>query len=104
MKKLLFTLALLVSFSSFGQTADEYLSKEYYEGIKEMIEIRGKQISENLYGGTYQVERVDNSYATIVVLNTETGVMKSYLTQTIGGIPQWAENPNGYLPETTFTH
>ena len=57
-----------------------------------------------LTGGTYQVERVDNGYATIVVLNTETGVMKSYLTQTIGGIPQWAENPNGYLPETTFTH
>ncbi|MDA9030187.1 hypothetical protein N9H59_03705 [Flavobacteriaceae bacterium] len=57
-----------------------------------------------LTGGTYQVERVDNSYATIVVLNTETGVMKSYLIQTIGGIPQWAENPNGYLPETTFTH
>jgi|SaaInlStandDraft_1057018.scaffolds.fasta_scaffold48920_2 hypothetical protein len=56
MKKLILLSALLVSFSSFGQAPDEYLSKEYYEGIKEMIEIRGKQISENLYGGQHFVD------------------------------------------------
>jgi len=56
MKNILYILALLVSLSSFGQTADEYLSKEYFKGIKGMIEIRGKQISEDLYDGQHFVD------------------------------------------------
>ena len=48
MKNILYTLALIVSLSSFGQTADEYLSKEYFKGLKGMIEVRGKQIDEYL--------------------------------------------------------
>ena len=54
-----------------------------------------------LTGGTYQVEHL--SGFTIVVLNSETGVMKTYQNQTIGGISQWAEYPDGF-PEITFTH
>ena len=57
-----------------------------------------------LTGGTYQVEHIDDNGYYIVVLNTETGVMKTYIRQTIGGINQWAENPDGNLPEITFTH
>ena len=48
MKNILYSLALLVSFSSFGQTADEYLSKEYFKGLKGMIEVRGKKIDDYL--------------------------------------------------------
>jgi len=33
MKNLLFTLALLISFSSFGQTAEEYLDRGYAYGL-----------------------------------------------------------------------
>jgi len=57
-----------------------------------------------LTGGTYQVEHVDDNGYAIVVLNTETGVMKTYFRQSIGGISQWAESTEGNLPEITFTH
>ena len=59
-----------------------------------------------LTGGTYQVESImgNSTYERIVVLNTETGVMKTYYRQSIGGISQWAEFSNGTLPEITFTH
>jgi len=57
-----------------------------------------------LTGGTYQVEHVDDNGTYIVVLNTENGVMKTYYRQSIGGIAQWAELPNGALLEITFTH
>ena len=57
--------------------------------------------------GKYQVEHVDDvgqySGQYIVVLNTENGVMKTYLAQNIGGISQWAEI-GGAFPEITFTH
>ena len=55
MKNILFTLALLISFSSFGQEENEYLSKEYYEGIKGMVEIRGIKVDDFLYGGKHTV-------------------------------------------------
>ena len=57
-----------------------------------------------LTGGTYQVEHVDDNGFAIAVLNTETGVMKTYFVQNIDGISQWAESPIGALPEITFTH
>ena len=55
MKNLIYILALLVSFSSFGQEENEYLSKEYYEGIKGMVEIRGIKVDDFLYGGKHTV-------------------------------------------------
>ena len=57
-----------------------------------------------LTGGTYQVSTVNGNNFTIVVLNSETGVMKTYSAQNIGGISQWAESSIGALPEITFTH
>tara|TARA_B110000259_G_C13736434_1_gene290689 strand:+ start:22 stop:468 length:447 start_codon:yes stop_codon:yes gene_type:complete len=42
MKKILFTLALLISFSSFGQEQTEFLSKEYLKETNGMFEVRGK--------------------------------------------------------------
>ena len=73
MKNILFTLALLVSFNSFGQATDEYLSKEYYEGIKGMIEIRGKQIDFDMYGG-------DKHFVDFLV---EKSIRKELIGQTI---------------------
>ena len=52
----------------------------------------------------FVVEHVAENGSVIVVLNTENGVMKTFYSLNIGGIYQWAENPNGYFPETTFTH
>ena len=46
--------------------------------------------------GKYQVATFENDF--LVVLNTETGVMKSY-NPTLDG---WVENSN--LPSITFTH
>jgi hypothetical protein len=52
-----------------------------------------------LTGGTYQVEHVDDNGYRIVVLNTETGVMKSYYRDgSNDGI--WIEGSG----TTTFTH
>tara|TARA_B100001093_G_scaffold491059_1_gene530760 strand:+ start:442 stop:723 length:282 start_codon:yes stop_codon:yes gene_type:complete len=53
-----------------------------------------------LTGGTYQVELISGGYD-IVVLNTETGVMKSYTASTSG---QWIDHPNGNFVPITFTH
>ena len=50
-----------------------------------------------LTGGTYQVEHVDDNGSTIVVLNTETGVMKTYNR----GGSEWVEYE---LYTITFTH
>ena len=50
-----------------------------------------------LTGGTYQVENVDTDGDRIVVLNTETGVMKTYSLSSSG----WVES--GYNTKT-FTH
>ena len=55
-----------------------------------------------LTGGTYQVSNF-GSFG-LVVLNSETGVMKTYTQTNIGGITQWAESSIGALPEITFTH
>ena len=49
-----------------------------------------------LTGGTYQVAGVGQSGQVIVVLNTETGVMKTYIKNNL-------ENWNA-ISETTFTH
>jgi hypothetical protein len=49
--------------------------------------------------GKYQVEYYGNGAYDIVVLNTETGVMKTYYKSTNG----WTENFTG-LPVITFTH
>jgi len=52
-----------------------------------------------LTGGTYQVEHVDDNGYHIVVLNTETGVMKTYSRENYSsGI--WNEASG----TTTFTH
>ena len=53
-----------------------------------------------LTGGTYQVA-YSNDNLRIVVLNTETGVMKTYLRAAINSY-EWAEDP--YTPAITFTH
>tara|TARA_B100000886_G_scaffold331756_1_gene283647 strand:- start:150 stop:434 length:285 start_codon:yes stop_codon:yes gene_type:complete len=54
-----------------------------------------------LTGGTYQVESISGStIQRIVVLNTETGVMKTY--QNNDG--QWGESPSGLFTPITFTH
>jgi len=57
-----------------------------------------------LTGGTYQVTSAGANNYLVLVLNKETGVMKTYYSQPIGGINQWAELPDGSLPEITFTH
>jgi hypothetical protein len=51
MKNILFTLALLISFSSFGQEQTEFLSKEYLKETNGMFEVRGKIID---YFESYQ--------------------------------------------------
>lgn len=53
-----------------------------------------------LTGGTYQVETLSEAAKQILVLNTETGVMKTYYGGSIDG---WIEQPN-VAPEITFTH
>ena len=50
-----------------------------------------------LTGGTYQVENVDDDGSRIVVLNTETGVMKTYNR----GGSEWVESGFNTI---TFTH
>jgi hypothetical protein len=50
-----------------------------------------------LTGGTYQVEHVDDIGNRIVVLNTETGVMKTYNR----GGSEWVESGFNTI---TFTH
>ena len=60
------------------------------------------QISSSV--GKYQVSNVGDSGNIIVVLNTESGVMKTLNRESIDGIAQWAEISNGFLPEITFTH
>ena len=50
-----------------------------------------------LTGGTYQVENVDTDGDRIVVLNTETGVMKTYNR----GGSEWVESGFNTI---TFTH
>ena len=60
-----------------------------------------------LTGGTYQVESVaTGSNPFIVVLNTETGVMKSFFADNSSGVYQWTESPtvNGNYTPITFTH
>ena len=52
-----------------------------------------------LTGGTYQVEHVDDIGNRIVVLNTETGVMKTYFPN--NGV--WSEYDGDYA-EVIFTH
>ena len=58
-----------------------------------------------LSGGTYQVEHIDDFgdvYSIISVLNTESGVMKTYVLvyDNLGVAPYWSEE----YPEITFTH
>lgn len=53
-------------------------------------------------GGTYQVSNVGNS-SMIVVLNTESGVMKTYFAVAPTGVTEWRESDNNY-PPMTFTH
>ena len=53
-----------------------------------------------LTGGTYQVETLSELAKQILVLNTETGVMKTYYGGSSDG---WIEQPN-VAPEITFTH
>ena len=54
----------------------------------------------DLYG-KYQVEDVNiGNTLRIVVLNTATGVMKTY--QNVD--TQWEESPDGYFTPITFTH
>ena len=59
-----------------------------------------------LTGGTYQVATyvngVNNAYG-IVVLNTETGAMRTLIPRTIDGTVQWAEQ-TANLPEVIFGH
>ena len=50
-----------------------------------------------LTGGTYQVEHVDDIGNRIVVLNTETGVMKTYTRNS----SEWVESNPATI---TFTH
>jgi hypothetical protein len=50
-----------------------------------------------LTGGTYQVENVDDDGSRIVVLNTETGVMKTYYRSS----SEWIESGFNTI---TFTH
>ena len=50
-------------------------------------------------GGTYQVTSVSENYSRIVVLNTETGVMKTYRLNN----NSWSETYAG-INEITFTH
>ena len=54
-----------------------------------------------LTGGTYQVMSWGSNNGNIVVLNTETGVMKTYVAS-----GEWIENSefNGNYPTITFTH
>ena len=52
-----------------------------------------------LTGGTYQVETLNAGSNRIVVLNTETGVMKTYFPN--NGV--WSEYDGDYA-EVTFTH
>tara|TARA_R100000773_G_C4214350_1_gene113304 strand:+ start:1195 stop:1479 length:285 start_codon:yes stop_codon:yes gene_type:complete len=54
-----------------------------------------------LTGGTYQVMSWGSNNGSIVVLNTETGVMKTYVAS-----GEWIENSefNGNYPTITFTH
>ena len=54
-----------------------------------------------LTGGTYQVETLNQGSDQIVVLNTETGVMKTYYPNINTGV--WTEYENYYF-EVTFTH
>ena len=58
-----------------------------------------------LTGGTYQVMSWGDS-ASIVVLNTETGVMKTFFGYNNGSDFQWIEAPlvNGNYAPITFTH
>ena len=57
-----------------------------------------------LTGGTYQVESFTNgNISMIVVLNTETGVMKTFFDD-FNSSNQWAENQDGYYAPITFTH
>lgn len=54
--------------------------------------------------GKYQVESFTYSNnSSIVVLNTETGVMKTFFSNNLTSI-QWAESPDGYYAPITFTH
>ena len=60
-----------------------------------------------LTGGTYQVENLTKTgNPFIVVLNTETGVMKTFLADNSSGFYQWTEFPtvNGNYDPITFTH
>ena len=58
-----------------------------------------------LTGGTYQVEHVDDNGYQIVVLNTETGVMKTYQRSSSTN-QMWTEFGGSYGLDTTiiFTH
>jgi len=57
-----------------------------------------------LTGGTYQVELIDddNTITRIAVLNTQTGVMKSYTIVNAVQNPIWMEDEN--VAGITFTH
>ena len=52
--------------------------------------------------GVYQVATLGTDI--IVVLNTETGVMKTYVQGSPYQNYAWMENSSGYYPPITFTH
>ena len=56
----------------------------------------------SMSSGVYQVAALNNIQ--IVVLNTETGVMKTYTKANDANYYAWMENPEGYYPPITFTH
>ena len=54
--------------------------------------------------GVYQVAAIGINSNNIVVLNTETGVMKTYVQGTQNQNYAWMESPFGWHPPITFTH
>ncbi len=55
-------------------------------------------------GGTYQVEHIADNGNQIVVLNTETGVMKTYFRSGNTSYVWTEENSDGIDRTITFTH
>ena len=93
MKSILLNTFAVIGFGTFiflACSVDDIDSTENNNNNSEIIT--------NNYG-KYQVESYGDN-ENFVVLNTETGVMKTYMRVNNGG--NWVENPN--YPEITFTH
>ena len=91
MKKLLFTLALLVSFSSFGQTSEEYLNRGRYFLADILFQGLSKADLQDYYGAiadyTKAIE-IDPNYADTY---NNRGVSKRRLQDYTGAIADYTK-------------